>query len=79
MESSREKIMGSEGIFMGDEISEHSITFCWEDACQQHTVQNIMGSRGWKKSKDRLSSRKNYGYSTNWTHDFKVKDQHLSH
>ncbi len=32
--------------------------FCWEDACQQHTVQNIMGSRGWKKSKDCKSSRK---------------------
>ncbi len=31
---------------MGDDISEHSITFCWEDACQQHTVENIMGSRG---------------------------------
>jgi hypothetical protein len=42
---------------MGDEISEHSINFCWvcfaaEDACQQHTEQNIMGSRGLKKSKD---------------------------
>jgi hypothetical protein len=33
-------------LIMGDEISEHSITFCWEDACQQHAVQNIMGSRG---------------------------------
>jgi hypothetical protein len=51
MESSREKIMGLEGGFswvriMGDEIFEHSITFCWEDTSQQHTVQNIMGSRG---------------------------------
>jgi hypothetical protein len=50
MESSREKIMGLEGFLwvwvMGDQISEHSITFCWEDASQQHTVQKIMGSRG---------------------------------
>jgi hypothetical protein len=48
---------------MEDEISEHSITFllglfCWEDACQQHTVQDIMGSRGRKNSEDCLSSRK---------------------
>ncbi len=53
--------------------------FCSGDACQQHTVQNIMGSRGWKKTKDCWSSRKNYGCSKDWTHDFKVKDQHLSH
>jgi hypothetical protein len=26
---------------MEDEIFEHSVTFCWEDACQQHIVQNI--------------------------------------
>jgi hypothetical protein len=32
--------------------------FCWEDACQQHTAQYIMGSRGFKKSKDCQSSRK---------------------
>ncbi len=42
--------MCSEGVFMGsdyeDEVSEHSNNFCWEDACQQQTVQNIMGSRG---------------------------------
>jgi hypothetical protein len=36
---------------MKDEISEHFTNFflglfCWEDACQQHTVQYIMGSRG---------------------------------
>jgi hypothetical protein len=31
---------------MEKENFEHSITFCWEDARQQHTVQNIMGSRG---------------------------------
>jgi hypothetical protein len=34
--------------------------FCWEDACQEHTVQLITGSRGWKKSKDCLSSRKKF-------------------
>ncbi len=27
-------------------IFKHAITFCWEDACQQYTVQLIMGSRG---------------------------------
>ncbi len=27
-------------------IFEHTITFCWGDACQQYTVQRIMGSRG---------------------------------
>jgi hypothetical protein len=36
---------------MEDEITEHSTKFllclfCWEDACQQHTVQYILGSRG---------------------------------
>jgi hypothetical protein len=48
--------MGLEGGFlwvriMEDEISEHiPLTlvglFCWEDACQQLTVNYIMGSRG---------------------------------
>jgi hypothetical protein len=42
--------MGLEGILwvriMEGEISEHSANFCWEDACQQHTVQYIMGSGG---------------------------------
>ncbi len=57
LEPSREIVMGLEGVFMGsqimeDEIFEHSITFCWEVACQQHTVHNIMGSRGGKKRKD---------------------------
>ncbi len=73
MESnSRETIMGLEGVFMGSDYGRWSFrtfrnfllgSLYWEDACQQHTVQNIMGSRG----------------SKNWTHDFKVKDQHLSH
>ncbi len=37
-------------LFMG--------SFWWEDTCQQHSVQYIMGSNGWKKSKDHHSSRK---------------------
>ncbi len=59
LEPSREIVMGSElwrwvlwVWIMEDEVSEHSTNFCWKDACQLHTAQNIMGSRGWKKSKD---------------------------
>ncbi len=56
MEFSREKIMSSdEGVFMGLDYGRWNfwkfqsflmVLFCGEDACQQHTVQNIMGSRG---------------------------------
>jgi hypothetical protein len=46
--------MGFKGFLwvqiMEDDISEHSTNFSWVlllgNACQQHTVQNIMGSRG---------------------------------
>ncbi len=58
---SREIVMGLEGSFMGFDYGRWNFwtfhnflqgLFCWKDACQQRTVQNIMGSRGWKKSKD---------------------------
>jgi hypothetical protein len=47
MESSREKIMCSEGGFlwvwiMGDEISEHSITFCWVHFAGKMPSSNIL-------------------------------------
>ncbi len=32
-------------------------SFCWEDACEWHTVQYILGWSRWKKSKDHYSSR----------------------
>ncbi len=32
-------------------------SFCWEDECQLHNVKYIMGSSGWKKSKDYLFRR----------------------
>jgi hypothetical protein len=32
--------------------------FCWEDACQQHTAQNVMGSK-WMKEEQGLIIRQN--------------------
>jgi hypothetical protein len=69
---------------MGDEISEHSITFCWVCLAGMMPASNILYRILWVQENERRArivnpAEKDYGCRKDQTHDFKVKDQHLSH